>query len=93
MGVAHRDIKAENILFKSSDQSDPTVKLCDFGLAIPSKNGNYLKSVVGSPYYRASEVISGAYDYRCDLWSVGILLFYMLSHTFPFKGQSSEEIF
>lgn len=69
------------------------MKLCDFGLAIPSKRGESLKSLVGSPYYIAPEVITGAYDYRCDMWSVGILLFFMLSHTFPFKGLSSEEIF
>lgn len=49
--------------------------------------------MVGSPYYIAPEILQKAYDYRCDLWSVGILLFFMLSHSFPFKGQTSEEIF
>lgn len=49
--------------------------------------------MVGSPYYIAPEIFTKDYDYRCDLWSVGVLLYFMLSHTFPFKGQSSKEIF
>lgn len=72
-----------------------TVKLCDFDLATPCLKDSPagLRSVVGSPYYIAPEILYKAYDYRCDLWSVGILLFFILSHTFPFKGQTSEEIF
>lgn len=95
LNIAHRDVKAENILFKSADPSDLTIKLCDFGFATPSSKDNFkgLSTVVGSPYYIAPEVFSQAYDYRCDLWSVGILLFFMLSYTFPFKGQTSDDIF
>jgi calcium-dependent protein kinase len=86
--LAHRDIKAENILFKTQDPSDLTVKLCDFGFAISSLESEHrkLSSLVGSPYYIAPEILQKGYDYRCDLWSVGILLYFMLSHTFPFKG-------
>jgi calcium-dependent protein kinase len=82
--IAHRDVKAENILFKSSDSSDLTIKLCDFSFATPSTESYGLKTMVGSPYYIAPEVLNKKYDYRCDMWSVGILLFFMLSHTFPF---------
>ena len=93
--IAHRDVKAENVLFKSDNSEDLTVKLCDFGLATPCslESPTCLSSVVGSPYYIAPEILSKAYDHRCDLWSAGILLYFMLSHTFPFKGLHSEDIF
>lgn len=70
-----------------------TVKLCDIGFAISSDGTQPLSRLVGSPYYIAPEVFNESYDSRCDLWSVGILLFYMLSHTFPFTGQKPCEIF
>ena len=81
------------MLFKFSDLSDMTVKLCDFGFAVDYSDRDQLSKLVGSPYYIAPEVLSESYDFRCDLWSVGILLYYMLSHSFPFKGTNSEEIF
>jgi calcium-dependent protein kinase len=93
--IAHRDVKAENILFKSGNAADVTVKLCDFGLAVPIslESPTCLSSIVGSPYYIAPEVLAKGYDHRCDLWSAGILLYFMLSHTFPFKGFNSKDIF
>ena len=50
---------------------------------------------MGSPYYIAPEVFQGdGYDHRCDLWSVGVLLYYMLSRgSYPFKGDTPDEIF
>jgi len=96
MNIAHRDLKAENILFKSADPSDLTIKMCDFGFAAKITEGQKnkpLTSLVGSPYYIAPEVLSREYDYRCDLWSAGILLYFMLSHAFPFKGPNTDEIF
>ena len=96
LNIAHRDIKAENVLFKSADISDMTIKLCDFGFATSfvEENPKSLQKIVGSPYYIAPEVLlASSYDYRCDLWSLGILLYFMLSHTFPFKGLTNDEIF
>ena len=72
------------------------VKLCDFGFATSfvEENPKSLQKIVGSPYYIAPEVLlASSYDYRCDLWSLGILLYFMLSHTFPFKGLTNDEIF
>lgn len=96
--IVHRDIKAENILFKSQDPSDLTVKICDFGFAIRLREDlqqKQLNSFVGSPYYIAPEIFQAeGYDHRCDLWSAGILLYNMLSQgQFPFKGNRAEEIF
>lgn len=93
--IAHRDIKAENILLMAESEN-LTAKLCDFGFAIKSdciSEPYNLSKLVGSPYYIAPEVFNEAYDSRCDLWSMGILLYYMLSRSFPFTGQNHNEIF
>jgi calcium-dependent protein kinase len=52
-----------------------------------------LSKLVGSPYYIAPEVFSEAYDSRCDLWSAGVLLYFMLSRQFPFQGKVPNEIY
>lgn len=58
------------------------------------KNGENarLKDIVGSPYYVAPEVLKQNYNEKCDIWSVGVLLYYMLSKTFPFEGPNNTEI-
>ena len=45
----------------------------------------------GTPEYCAPEVVKGKYNYECDLWSLGVLLFVMLSGKFPFKGANVHE--
>ncbi len=65
-GVVHRDIKAENIMFKSSQcQKDLDIKLIDFGLSARFSTDNAmrnLQTVVGSPYYLAPEVLAKNYN-------------------------------
>ena len=54
---------------------------------------SFLESqVVGSAYYTAPEVLKGAYDYRCDTWSLGIIAYMLLSGAPPFNGDSSDKI-
>lgn len=86
--VCHRDLKPENILFTKSG----TVKLGDFGLARVME-GTKEFSRVGTPYYLAPEVIFGHYNKRCDLWSLGVVLYYALLGTLPFKGEDFEDLF
>jgi calcium-dependent protein kinase len=93
-GICHRDLKPENFLFASSDKK-ADLKLIDFGLAnkFGNKFGDEMSSVVGTPYYVAPEVLSGGYGPQCDIWSVGIIMFMLLSGKPPFEAQTPNGIF
>ncbi|KAL3784658.1 hypothetical protein HJC23_012174 [Cyclotella cryptica] len=83
-GVAHRDIKLENIMFDSKE----TIKLIDFGLANAYLNDDFknMTEKVGTLYSMAPEVLNESYDQRCDLWSVGVVTYLLLSGIQPFWG-------
>lgn len=84
-GIVHRDIKPENVML--TDPTDPTsVKLIDFGLAAYISSSR-MHMHCGSPGFVAPEVIQRRpYDSRADVFSIGVLLFVMLTGTLPFAG-------
>ena len=83
-GIVHRDIKPENLLLKVKGSPD-SVKLADFGLANIMEGKDSLQTVCGSPAYMAPEVHKMKdYDEKCDLWSMGVMLFLLLSGRLPF---------
>ncbi|KAL1500635.1 hypothetical protein AB1Y20_013284 [Prymnesium parvum] len=92
-GIAHRDLKLENVLLASGPKGDDICKVCDFGLAhryeIDGKNkilnNKLLMETCGSKSYAAPEVLEGrGYDgFEADVWSCGICLFAMLAGFFP----------
>ncbi|KAJ4967816.1 hypothetical protein NE237_014517 [Protea cynaroides] len=89
-GVAHRDIKPDNILFDSRNR----LKLADFGSAEFFHDGRSMRGIVGTPYYVAPEVLSGRdYNEKVDVWSAGVIMYIMLAGIPPFYGDSAAEIF
>ena len=93
MRVIHRDIKPENIMITGRENNGLLhVKLIDFGTAKIFIEGNKQKALVGSSYYIAPEVIRGKYDEECDLWSVGVIMYILLTGTPPFNGEDDDSI-
>lgn len=91
-GIIHRDIKAHNIL----RTEDGRYKVTDFGISYFSKTSTSLTqtgTVMGSAHYFSPEQASGGkVTYASDLYSVGILMFYLLTGRFPFDGDNSVSI-
>jgi calcium-dependent protein kinase len=93
MRVIHRDIKPENIMIMGRESNGGLiVKLIDFGTARIFSEGNVQKGLVGSSYYIAPEVIDGKYDESCDLWSIGVIMYIMLTGYPPFNGEDDDSI-
>ena len=91
--ICHRDIKPENFLFKSKDSS-AEIKLIDFGMSAKfGRNAEELNSMVGTPSYLAPEVLTARYGKECDVWSLGVILYYILSGHLPFEGASLAATF
>ena len=90
--IIHRDIKPENILMLSESISDLRVKLIDFGTAIEYTTSKKLHEMYGSSYYISPQIINGSYDEKCDVWSMGVVAFVLLSGCAPFGGRTDNEI-
>jgi calcium-dependent protein kinase len=91
-GIVHRDLKLENFLFEDHHANSPLI-LIDFGLSKHFFREEKLTQKVGSCYYTAPEVLNGNYDFRCDLWSLGVLCYMLLSGSPPFYGKSVEDVY
>jgi calcium-dependent protein kinase len=89
--IVHRDLKPENFLFSHKSISSP-LKLIDFGLAKSVSTQSKMSTKTGTCYYVSPEVLAGPYDLKCDIWSLGVILYMMLSGYPPFDGDSDREI-
>ena len=85
--IIHRDIKPENILF-SDKRNLFSLKLIDFGLATFSDDE---KKTVGTPLYIAPEMIDGNGTFVSDIWSVGVIVYQMLTGKLPFEGDEHDD--
>ena len=87
--IMHRDIKPENILITSNLQA----KLSDFGWSNYIQPGDKRNSICGTPIYLAPEMINGTgHDERVDIWSIGVLLFELLTGDQAWAGDDVETV-
>ena len=93
MNIMHRDLKPENILVSKKEENGLyRIKLCDFGTSHLFKEGKKEKTVKGSSYYIAPEVYNQKYDFKCDLWSCGVIMYVLLTKKIPFYGNTKKEL-
>jgi serine/threonine-protein kinase len=102
-GMVHRDLKPANLYLARTDEGKQLVKVLDFGISKASnpfsQTGNHsltsTKSMLGSPLYMSPEQLRSAknVDQRADIWSIGVILFELLTGRVPFNGESLGELF
>ena len=99
--IIHRDIKLENILVKYNDTKyskssiNFIVKLTDYGISKQMTNSQITKSNVETPATKAPEILQGEkkYDCKCDLWSIGIIMYQLFFKEYPYKEETEVALF
>jgi serine/threonine protein kinase len=94
MGILHRDIKPDNMLFVTKERDLNNIKLSDFGLAKILEDNQMASTTCGTPGYIAPEILKlDKYGKECDFWSIGVLTYVLLSGTLPFYDEDRDLIF
>jgi len=104
LGIVHRDLKPANVFLLARDRDADYAKVLDFGIAklrpAETQEGEHTQltrthDVVGTPLYMAPEQLKGSreVDARADVYSMGVMLYQMLSARLPFTGESMADIF
>lgn len=101
MNIVHRDLKPENILLTSRERDTMVAKIADFGLARKNMTSRDCRTFCGTPHYFAPEVINtfkdmgqgnqAGYGRQADMWSLGVILYILLSGIPPFEEEGLYE--
>ena len=88
--ILHRDVKLDNVLLDRNNK----VKICDFGVSRFVKKGQVIKEQCGTPAYIAPEIIKDKGYEGCyaDIWSLGVLLYAIVTGSVPFKADNIEDL-
>ena len=89
--ICHRDIKPENFLISFTRENRPFIKLIDFGSAQELKKKEKMRGKIGTTIYMAPEILKKLrYNEKVDMWSVGVLLFNMITGCQPFSSEDED---
>jgi NIMA (never in mitosis gene a)-related kinase len=88
-GVVHRDLKSANILLSAPD----LLKIGDLGISTVLTKRELARTQIGTPLYIAPEVWKRRpYNQKCDMWALGVLLYEMMTFSYPFVGRGNGDI-
>jgi serine/threonine protein kinase len=92
--IMHRDLKPENIMITTTlGSAQDSIKIIDFGHAVRYESGDIFNKLAGTLFYLAPEMVRhSGYDYRIDIWMIGVLYFEMVTGTPPFDGEEYNDI-
>jgi calcium-dependent protein kinase len=93
--IIHKDIRPESIFIHEEVENlnDITIKLGDFVTSFFFLKNKNISSIMGKPHYIAPELISGIITTKCDIWSVGAIMYMLLSGFTPYEGKEHEMLY
>lgn len=92
--VCHRDLKPENFLltYEVEDVANAHIKVIDFGFSTRFTPGGFMSTRACTNNYVAPEVLNGKYTEACDIWSLGVVIYVLLSGQKPFWGDDEAQM-